>query len=111
MSCAAFLLSAGCVREGWLYISRQWLVGLLALLLLSTPLLWTPEVNIQDVLPRLAGIAGALVFSLLLMQVRLTGQHKLILLSFILVAAVIECGLALFQHGFPDLAKEWAGYN
>ncbi len=111
MSCVAFLLAACSVSDGGLYISRQWLTGLLAFLLLSLPLLWTPAVNIPDALPRLAGIAGALVFSLMLIQVRLGNRGRSILLSFILAAVVIECGLALFQHYCPELAREWTGYN
>lgn len=82
-----------------------------AVLLFTLPLAWTPRYSYVAALPRLAGIWGALLFSLALWQVRLSRHDKQVMLLFLVSSAVAEAMLALFQWHFSSLARELMEYN
>ena len=96
---------------------RQWRVNyvvilfLLAAILFTLPLMWTPRYSYVAALPRIAGIWGALLFSLVLWQIPLSRHDKHIMLLFIAVSTVAEAMLSLFQWWFSSPARELMEYN
>lgn len=105
-----WLISAAFIR-GRIYTSPSLIFIFIAALLFSFPLLWThPEYRISS-LPRLTGIWGAVVLFFALQQMKLDSRTKEALLFFILLTALLECGLSLLQWHWPDVARDIMEYN
>lgn len=107
---ALLMLSTALLNKKILF-STQIRTGVLAALLMTLPLCWTPAVNYSNAIPRLAAIWGALIFSLSLYQMHLSTHAKRAILMLIIVSALLECLLSLFQWGWPSLAQQLMEYN
>lgn len=108
---SALLMLSTALRNKKILFSTQICTGVLAALLMTLPLCWTPAVNYSNAIPRLAAIWGALIFSLSLYQIHLSTHAKRAILMLIIVSALLECLLSLFQWGWPSLAQQLMEYN
>ncbi|CAH6161266.1 O-antigen ligase C-terminal domain-containing protein [Pantoea agglomerans] len=107
---ALLMLSTALLNKRILFTTEIRL-GLLAALLMTLPVCWTPAVNYSNALPRLAAIWGALIFSMSLRQMHLSNTAKHAILMLILISALLESLLSLFQWGWPTLAQQLMEYN
>lgn len=110
LSSTLLVIISAC-RHGQLRVSYVHMLFFMAALLFILPLAWTPRYSYVASLPRLAGIWGALLFSLALWQIRLSRHDKQIILLFLVSSAVAEAMLALFQWQFSLLARQLMEYN
>jgi O-antigen polymerase len=108
---SALLLLSTALRNKRVLFNTEIRTGVLAALLMTLPLCWTPAVNYSNALPRLAAIWGALIFSLSLRQMHLSNIAKHAILMLILISALLESMLSLFQWGWPMLAQQLMEYN
>ncbi|WP_239954799.1 PglL family O-oligosaccharyltransferase [Pantoea sp. Z09] len=92
-------------------VTRQGRLMTAAVVLMTLPLLWTPALFWQNALPRLAGLWGALLVSLALQRLQLSQTQKQRILAMILLAALLEAALSLFQAGWPEQARQLMEYN
>lgn len=108
---SALLMLSTALRNKKILFSTEIRTGVLAALLMTLPLCWTPAVNYSNALPRLAAIWGALIFSLSLRQMHLSTIVKHAILMLILISALLESLLSLFQWEWPGLAQQLMEYN
>lgn len=92
-------------------VTRQGPLMTAAVVLMTLPLLWTSTLFWQNALPRLAGLWGALLVSLALQRLQLSQTQKQRILAMILLAALLEAALSLFQAGWPEQARQLMEYN
>lgn len=111
MSLIMLVVALRIIILGQLGLSSSFYFAALGAVLLSLPLLWTPTQYHITALPRLAGIWGALLFFFMLQQLHLPQTTKRFLLFLLLIAAVIESGISLFQWTLPHLAERVMEYN
>lgn len=90
------------VTRRYLFTARmKWL--LLAALLYSLPLLWTPHAIWREgAMPRVLGIWGGVIFYWALQQLSLTTRHKVIIWSIIAIAVFEQAIMALLQLLIPN---------
>lgn len=99
------LTAARAAVDGRMYIARFMPWAILAAALLMLPWLWTSSALWrQHALPRIAGIAGALLFALALCQVRLTGGLRRAVLVVVVISALVQATEAMMQAWLPDLS-------
>lgn len=108
---SALLILSTALRDKRMLFTTEIRTGVLAALLITLPLCWTPAVNYSNALPRLAAIWGALIFNLALRQMHLSNIAKHAILMLILISAFLESLLSLFQWGWPTLAQQLMEYN
>lgn len=108
---SALLMLSTALRNKKILFSTEIRTGALAALLMTLPLCWTPAVDYSNALPRLAAIWGALIFSLSLRQMHLSTIAKHAILMLILISALLESLLSLFQWEWPSLAQQLMEYN
>lgn len=97
------LTAARAAVNGRLYVARFMPWAAVAVVLLMLPWLWTPSALWrQHALPRMAGIVGALLFTLALCQVRLTDGLRRAVLAVVVVSTLIQAAEAMMQAWLPD---------
>lgn len=112
MMFCVLLTAARASITGRLQVARFMLPGILAVLLLMLPWLWTPSpLWQQHALPRLAGIAGALVFTFALCQLHLTSGLRRGILAVAVCSALIQAAEAMIQVWLPDLALRLMSFD
>jgi O-antigen polymerase len=80
--------------------------------LLVLPWLWTPlSLWRLHALPRVAGIAGALLFALALCQTSLRPALRRGLLAVVVVSALVQSGEAMMQAWLPGLGMRLMDFN
>lgn len=90
---------------GWFYTGRFMLIAVLAVILLMLPILWTPNPLWQfHALPRLVGIASALIFFIALCQTKMTSGLRRLVLLVVLLSAEVQAVEAMVQAWLPDVA-------
>ncbi|MHA6314042.1 O-antigen ligase family protein [Pantoea sp. S-LA4] len=93
------------LRTGEILISRFMFIAFLAVAMLLLPWFWTSSVLWREhAVPRLAGIAGALLFCLALCQVSLTSSKRRILLALVVLSSLLQAGEAMMQAWLPEIA-------
>jgi O-antigen polymerase len=106
------LTAARAAVTGRLQVARFMLPGILAVVLLMLPWLWTPSsLWQQHALPRLAGIAGALAFTFALCQVQLTSGLRRSVLAVAVCSALIQAAEAMIQAWLPDFALRLMSFD
>jgi len=112
MVVSILLTAARAAVTGRLQVARFMLPGILAVLLLMLPWLWTPSpLWQQHALPRLAGIAGALVFTFALCQLHLTSGLRRGILAVAVCSVLIQAAEAMIQAWLPDLALRLMSFD
>lgn len=112
MVVSILLTAARAAVTGRLQVARFMLPGLLAVLLMMLPWLWTPSpLWQQHAIPRLAGIAGALVFTFALCQLHLTPGLRQGILAVAVCSALIQAAEAMLQAWLPDLALRLMSFD
>lgn len=93
---------AGLLRPGRARVAPFMMVAALAAGLLMLPWLWTASPLWRaHAAPRLAGIAGALLFALALCQVHLSPGLRRLLLNVVVISALVQAGEAMVQAWLP----------
>ncbi|WP_312055641.1 pilin glycosylation ligase domain-containing protein [Pantoea brenneri] len=93
------------LRSGEILISRFMFIAFLAVAMLWLPWCWTSSVLWRNhAVPRLTGIAGALLFCLALCQVSLTSSKRRILLALVVLSSLLQAGEAMMQAWLPEIA-------
>ncbi|CAE1147666.1 Lipid A core - O-antigen ligase and related enzymes [Serratia sp. Tan611] len=78
--------------------------------LLFIPLTYTQPEWLAHAGWRLAGLAGGLLFYLILSQYRMPLRFRCLLLHMMLCAVALQAALTLFQLFWPDVAQAWMDY-
>ena len=87
------------------YAGRFMAVAVVAVALLILPWQWTPSpLWRHHALPRMAGIAGALLFALALCQVRTSSRLRRAVLCAVVLSSLIQAGEAMLQAWQPAAA-------
>lgn len=96
---------AGILRTGRARVAPFMAVAVAAAALLMLPWLWTANPLWRaHALPRLAGIAGAVLFALALCQVSLSPRLRRLLLSVVVLSALVQAAEAMVQAWLPAAA-------
>ena len=112
MIISILLSAARAAVTGRLQVARFMLPGILAVVLMMLPWLWTSSpLWQQHALPRLAGIAGALAFTFALCQVQLTSGLRRGVLAVAVCSALIQAAEAMIQAWLPDLALRLMSFD
>jgi len=112
MVISILLSAARAVVTGRLQVARFMLPGILAVILMMLPWLWTSSpLWKQHALPRLAGIAGSLVFIFALCQVHMTHGLRRGILAVVVCSALIQAAEAMIQAWFPELALRLMSFD
>ncbi|EPQ5805043.1 O-antigen ligase family protein [Klebsiella aerogenes] len=108
--CSAALLWVGRHRRQW---RGGWpaCVLLAGLLLMSLPLLWTPDGFRLAAFWRLAGMGALLLFFLALRQYPFRGAVRDRLYALVVLAALIQSAFVVLQLGFPAQAHALLHYS
>lgn len=106
------LIAGRSIATGRLYIAKFMLPAILAALLLMLPWLWTTSSLWQHhALPRLAGIVGALMFTLALSQINMAGGLRRIVLKVVVFSALVQAVEAMVQAWLPGIALHLMDYD
>lgn len=112
MVVSILLTAARATVTGRLKVARFMVSGILALVLLMLPWLWTPSTLWQQhALPRLAGISGALAFTYALCQLHLTSGLRRGILAVAVCSSLIQAAEAMIQAWLPDLALRLMSFD
>lgn len=100
------------LHKGQALVGCFMLAAVVGVLMLMLPWLWTPSVLWRaHALPRLAGIAGALLFTLALCQVSLTPNRRRLLLVVVVISALVQAVEAMVQAWLPSVGLQLMDFS
>ncbi|MBE4916840.1 O-antigen ligase C-terminal domain-containing protein, partial [Enterobacter cloacae complex sp. P4RS] len=85
------------------------LVG--GVILMTLPVLWTPENFISAALPRLFALWGMVLLTGLLLQSPASNKYRSLIYRVIAIAGLLQVGLSIWQILLPESAHLWLGYS